>query len=142
VISIVVGIATIFLLPDNFETAWWLNEDEKIILRARHENERLYQGKSMTTNAMDKGEVKLAFLDPKVWLNSFCQFCANTCSFGFSTFLPGKMSIRIEVCQDGMLTAFDSHHPGLWIFQHPYSASNSACLYLGIGSLPCCRILF
>ncbi|KAJ4375757.1 hypothetical protein N0V83_001033 [Neocucurbitaria cava] len=103
IISMVVGIATIFLLPDNFETAWWLNEDEKAILRARHENERLYQGKSMTTDAMDKSEVKLAFRDPKVWLNSFCQFCANTCSFGFSTFLPviikgfGYSSIRTQL---------------------------------------------
>lgn len=99
----VVGIATIFLLPDNFETAWWLKEDEKALLRARHENERLYQGKSMTTNAMDKSEVKLAFRDPKVWLNSLCQFCANTCSFGFSTFLPviirgfGYSSVRTQL---------------------------------------------
>ena len=102
-ISAAVGIVCIFLLPDNFETAWWLNEEEKVLLRARHENERLYQGKSMTTDAMDKSEVKLAFRDPKVWLNSFCQFCANTCSFGFSTFLPviikgfGFSSIRTQL---------------------------------------------
>ncbi|KAI4939261.1 uncharacterized protein J4E92_000545 [Alternaria infectoria] len=102
-ISIIVGVATIFLLPDNFETAWWLNEDEKALLRARHENERLYQGKSMTTDALDKSEVKLAFRDPKVWLSSACQFCANTCSFGFSTFLPviirgfGYSSIRTQL---------------------------------------------
>ncbi|KAF2013949.1 major facilitator superfamily transporter [Aaosphaeria arxii CBS 175.79] len=103
IISIVVGIATIFLLPDNFETAWWLNEDEKTIMRARHENARLYQGKSTTTDALDRSEVKLAFRDPKVWLNSACQFCANTCSFGFSTFLPviirgfGYSSIRTQL---------------------------------------------
>ncbi|KAF2850334.1 major facilitator superfamily transporter [Plenodomus tracheiphilus IPT5] len=103
IISMTVGIATIFLLPDNFESAWWLNEDEKILLRSRHENERLYQGKSMTTDAMDKSEVKLAFRDPKVWLNSICQFCANTCSFGFSTFLPviirgfGYSSVRTQL---------------------------------------------
>ncbi|EUC38401.1 hypothetical protein COCVIDRAFT_33723 [Bipolaris victoriae FI3] len=102
-ISIVVGVAMIFLLPDNFETAWWLNEDEKALLRARHEKERLYQGKSMTTDAMDKTEVKLAFKDPKLWLSAACQFCANTCSFGFSTFLPviirgfGYSSIRTQL---------------------------------------------
>ncbi|OAK97656.1 major facilitator superfamily transporter [Phaeosphaeriaceae sp. SRC1lsM3a] len=103
IISMIVGIATIFMLPDNFETAWWLNEDEKILLRARHQNERLYQGKSMTTDAMDKSEVKLAFRDVKVWLNCACQFCANTCSFGFSTFLPviirgfGFSSVRTQL---------------------------------------------
>jgi hypothetical protein len=103
IISMVVGIATIFFLPDNFETAWWLNEADKALMRARHENTRLYQGKSTTTDAMDKSEVKLAFRDPKVWLNSACQFMANTCSFGFSTFLPviirgfGFSSVRTQL---------------------------------------------
>ncbi|KAF2727218.1 major facilitator superfamily transporter [Polyplosphaeria fusca] len=103
IISIVVGIATIFLLPDNFETAWWLNEDEKALMRARHEKARLYQGISVTSDNLDKKEVRLAFRDPKVWLNSLCQFCANTCSFGFSTFLPviirgfGYSSIRTQL---------------------------------------------
>ncbi|KAF2641550.1 major facilitator superfamily transporter, partial [Massarina eburnea CBS 473.64] len=103
VISMVVGIATIFLLPDSFETAWWLREDEKALCRLRNENSHLYQGKSTTEDAFDKSEVRLAFRDPKVWLNSFCQFCANTCSFGFSTFLPviikgfGYSSIRTQL---------------------------------------------
>jgi hypothetical protein len=103
IISMAVGVATIFMLPDNFETAWWLNEDEKVLLRARHENTRLYQGKSMTTDVMDKSEVKLAFQDVKVWLSAACQFCANTCSFGFSTFLPviirgfGYSSVRTQL---------------------------------------------
>jgi MFS family permease len=103
VISLLVGIVTIFMLPDNFETAWWLNEDEKVLLRARHENQRLYQGNSMTADSLDKTEIKLAFRDPKVWLSSLCQFCANTCSFGFSTFLPviirgfGLSSVRTQL---------------------------------------------
>jgi MFS family permease len=103
VISLLVGIVTIFMLPDNFETAWWLNEDERVLLRARHENQRLYQGNSMTADALDKTEIKLAFRDPKVWLSSLCQFCANTCSFGFSTFLPviirgfGFSSVRTQL---------------------------------------------
>jgi MFS family permease len=72
-------------------------------MRARHANTRLYQGKSVTTDAMDRSEVKLAFYDPKVWLNSTCQFMANTCSFGFSTFLPviirgfGYSSVRTQL---------------------------------------------
>jgi predicted MFS family arabinose efflux permease len=103
VISLLVGIVTIFMLPDNFETAWWLNEDERVLLRARHENQRLYQGISMTADSLDKTEIKLAFRDPKVWLSSLCQFCANTCSFGFSTFLPviirgfGLSSVRTQL---------------------------------------------
>ncbi|KAI1496466.1 major facilitator superfamily transporter [Biscogniauxia marginata] len=85
IISIVVGLVAIFMLPDNFETAWWLREDEKALMRIRHEQTKVYLGESDT---FDKTEVKLAFRDPKVWLSAGCQFCANTCSFGFSTFLP------------------------------------------------------
>ena len=84
-ISIVVGLMSIFLLPDNFQKAWWLREDEKAMMVVRQEQVRVYQGESDT---FDKGEVKLAFKDPKVWLSAFCQFCADTCSFGFGTFLP------------------------------------------------------
>ncbi|ETS82371.1 hypothetical protein PFICI_04247 [Pestalotiopsis fici W106-1] len=84
-ISAAVGIMTIFLLPDHFETAWWMREDEKVLMRVRAEQTRIYAGQS---DELDKAEVKLAFKDPKVWLSSFCQFCADTCSFGFGTFLP------------------------------------------------------
>ncbi|KAF2792120.1 major facilitator superfamily transporter [Melanomma pulvis-pyrius CBS 109.77] len=103
IISFVVGIMTLFLLPDNFETAWWLREDEKALMRIRNENAALYQGNSTNAETFDKSEVKLAFQDPKVWINSLCQFCANTCSFGFSTFLPtiirgfGYSSVRTQL---------------------------------------------
>lgn len=99
-ISVVVGILAVFMLPDNFETAWWLREDEKALMRIRHEQTRMYLGESET---FDKTEVKLAFKDPKVWLSAACQFCANTCSFGFGTFLPiiirgfGYDSVRTQL---------------------------------------------
>ncbi|KAF1956840.1 major facilitator superfamily transporter [Byssothecium circinans] len=87
-----------------FESAWWLREDEKALCRLRNEAARLYQGQSTSTeDAFDKSEVRLAFRDPKVWLNSACQFMANTCSFGFSTFLPviirgfGYESVRTQL---------------------------------------------
>lgn len=84
-ISVVVGLMAVVLLPDSYETAWWLKEEEKDLLRMRHIQTRVYMGES---DELDRDEVKLAFMDPKVWLSAGCQFCANTCSFGFSTFLP------------------------------------------------------
>ncbi|KAK7704207.1 hypothetical protein SLS57_010590 [Botryosphaeria dothidea] len=98
-ISIVVGLLALFVLPDSFETAWWLREDEKQLMRVRHERAKVYHG----SDAFDKGEIKLAFRDPKVWLSALCQFCANICSFGFSTFLPkiingfGYSSVRTQL---------------------------------------------
>lgn len=79
-LSIAVGFGCLFLLPDDYEKAWWLNDDDKQLMRIRHQQAALYQGESDT---FDKEEVKLAFKDGKVWLSAFCQFCANTCSFGF-----------------------------------------------------------
>lgn len=79
-ISVAVGIACLCLLPDNFEKAWWLNENDKNLMRIRNRQAAIYQGESET---FDREEVKLAFKDGKVWLSAFCQFCANTCSFGF-----------------------------------------------------------
>ncbi|KAF3800958.1 putative transporter C11D3.18C [Colletotrichum gloeosporioides] len=100
VISLTVGLAIIVLLPDSFETAKWLTEDDKNLMRIRAEQARVYQGESEN---FDKTEVKLAFMDPKVWLSAACQFCANTCSFGFGTFLPviirgfGYSSIKTQL---------------------------------------------
>lgn len=85
VISCAVGFAFIFLLPDSFESAKWLTAEDKELMRIRAEQGRVYQGESEN---FDRTEVKLAFQDPKVWLSASCQFCANTCSFGFGTFLP------------------------------------------------------
>ncbi|CCF39072.1 major facilitator superfamily transporter [Colletotrichum higginsianum] len=100
VISLAVGFAFIVLLPDSFESAKWLTEEDKALMRIRAEQSRVYQGESET---FDKQEVKLAFKDPKVWLSAGCQFCANTCSFGFGTFLPviirgfGYSSIKTQL---------------------------------------------
>ncbi|EKG14332.1 Major facilitator superfamily [Macrophomina phaseolina MS6] len=68
-------------------------------MRIRHERAKVYHG----SEVFDKSEIKLAFTDPKVWLSAFCQFCANICSFGFSTFLPkiingfGYSSVRTQL---------------------------------------------
>lgn len=100
VISLAVGIAFIFLLPDNFESAKWLTEHDKALMRIRADQSKVYQGESEN---FDKTEVKLAFRDLKVWLSAACQFCANTCSFGFGTFLPviirgfGYSSIKTQL---------------------------------------------
>ncbi|ORY59120.1 major facilitator superfamily transporter [Pseudomassariella vexata] len=89
IISMAVGLTALFMLPDSFETAWWLNSQDKSLLRLRNAQTALQTGgPESETVFFDKAEVKLAFADPKVWLSAACQFCANTCSFGFGTFLP------------------------------------------------------
>ncbi|KAL8321401.1 hypothetical protein RB597_007623 [Gaeumannomyces tritici] len=60
-------------------------DDDKRLMRVRREQTAVYLGES---ELFDREEVRLAFRDPKVWPSAACQFGANTCSFGFGTFLP------------------------------------------------------
>ena len=80
----VVGIATFFLLPNDFETAYFLNEEDRILMRLRLQQSTRY----VETEEFDIKEVWKTLRDPKTWLTSFNQICVNICSFGFSTFLP------------------------------------------------------
>ena len=80
----VVGIATFFLLPNDFETAYFLNEEERVLMRLRLQQ----SAHQVETEEFDIKEVWKTLRDPKTWLTSFNQICVNICSFGFSTFLP------------------------------------------------------
>ncbi|KAJ6079700.1 hypothetical protein PENARI_c001G07655 [Penicillium arizonense] len=97
--SAVVGIATFFLLPNNYETAYFLNEEDKELMRMRMQQNARYAD----SEEFDIKEVWKTLRDPKSWLTSFNQICVNTCSFGFSTFLPtiirgfGYDSVRTQL---------------------------------------------
>lgn len=88
---IIEGIATVFIailvsffLPDNFESARFLNEEDKRLMRTRAEINRRYNGAPQ----FQWKEVKKAMTDPKLYISCWSQFWADICSFGLSTFLP------------------------------------------------------
>jgi MFS family permease len=82
--SVLVAIFTFFILPDDFEHAKFLNEDEKQLMRVRAEINARYNGKP----DFDWAEVKKAVMDPKLYISCWSQFMADICSFGLSSFLP------------------------------------------------------
>jgi predicted MFS family arabinose efflux permease len=82
--SAVTGIATFFLLPNDYETAYFLDEEDKALMRIRMQQSARYAD----TEEFNIKEVWKTLRDPKSWLTSFNQICVNICSFGFSTFLP------------------------------------------------------
>lgn len=82
--SVVIAIAIFFLLPDDFEHARFLNEEEKQMMRIRAEINARYNGRP----DFDWAEVKRAVLDPKLYISCWSQFMADICSFGLSSFLP------------------------------------------------------
>ena len=82
--TVVVSVIIFFLLPDNYETARFLNEDDKKIMRIRAEIAARYNG----AEEFEWKEVGKAFADPKLWISCWSQFMGDICSFGLSTFLP------------------------------------------------------
>ncbi|KAH4221103.1 hypothetical protein HBI06_161990 [Parastagonospora nodorum] len=83
--TFVLGIATWFILPDNPETAYFLNAQEKVYAAARLKRQTGYTKKAAEFHWDD---VRKCFKDWKVWLFCFAQFGSDTMLYGFSTFLP------------------------------------------------------
>jgi len=100
-VTVVAGIAAYFVLADDFENAWFLNEREREIMRIR-ERRNEYQGSARASKQTDSekqdgsdsphgynwAEAALALKDPKTWLSATAQFGADSCLFAFATFLP------------------------------------------------------
>ncbi|KAI0150547.1 major facilitator superfamily domain-containing protein [Xylariaceae sp. FL1272] len=84
ILSVFVAVLIFFALPDSFEDARFLSEEDKQIMRTRHEIARRYHGKP----EFDWKEVKKAFTDPKLYVSCWSQFWGDICSFGLSSFLP------------------------------------------------------
>jgi MFS family permease len=82
--SVLVAAFTYMMLPDDFEHARFLNEDEKSMMRVRAEINARYNGKP----DFDWEEVMRAVRDPKLYISCWSQFMADICSFGLSSFLP------------------------------------------------------
>ncbi|EXJ91638.1 hypothetical protein A1O3_00188 [Capronia epimyces CBS 606.96] len=84
VVTIVVCGCCWFSLPTTAEDAWFLTEEEKSMMQLRKKLEHVYKGD-------DKFEwryVRMATVDPMVWLAAVSLFGAGVCLFGFGTFLP------------------------------------------------------
>ncbi|ORY60795.1 major facilitator superfamily transporter [Pseudomassariella vexata] len=83
--SVVLGIVTFFLLPNDAENAYFLDENEKKLMVARF---RRNYGDTASAQHFSKKDMYLAFKDWKVWAFCFAQFGVDTMLYGFSTFLP------------------------------------------------------
>ncbi|KAH8821931.1 retrograde regulation protein 2 [Xylogone sp. PMI_703] len=84
-ITIVFATSCFFLIPKNFETAYFLNEEDRKIMRLRAEQSEVYSGGD---GHFKFSELKLALSDAKVWCNAVSQLSCTTITYGFGTFLP------------------------------------------------------
>lgn len=83
--SIVIGVATFFLLPNDIEHAYFLTPEEKKFAAARHMR---HYGHTESAQKFSKSDMMAAFKDWKIWLFCLGQFGVDTMLYGYSTFLP------------------------------------------------------
>lgn len=79
IITLVVAFACVFIIPKSFETAYFLNADDKRIMRRRAELAEAYSGGSGHYKWAD---VKLALADPKVFVSGVAQHATITILYG------------------------------------------------------------
>lgn len=71
-------------MPKNYETAYFLNEEEKAIMRRRAEEMEAYSGGS---GHYGKKEIKEAAKDIKSWVHGIIQIAVVTILYGeYSTY--------------------------------------------------------
>ncbi|KAI5456430.1 major facilitator superfamily domain-containing protein [Mariannaea sp. PMI_226] len=83
--SFVIGVVTFFTLPNDAETAYFLDDSERALTRARHARE---YGNTKSSREFNVADMMAAFKDWKVWAFCIAQFDVDTMLYGFSTFLP------------------------------------------------------
>ena len=83
--TIVVAALCYFVIPSSYTTAYFLNEDDRAIMRRRAEMTEAYSGgKGHYTRA----EFLMAARDVKTWIHGVVQVMSLTVLYGFSVFLP------------------------------------------------------
>ncbi|OPB36461.1 MFS permease [Trichoderma guizhouense] len=87
--SVVLGVVTLFALPNDAPSAYFLTEEEKIFMEERHKRD---YGNTASSREFSRRDMMKAFMDWKVWAFSFAQFGVDTMLYGFSTFLPTIIS--------------------------------------------------
>lgn len=83
-VSVVLGSISWFTLPKNAEEAWFLKPDEKALMRSRQRLYAVYKG----SDKFETKYLKMAFMDPLIFLGVLCSLGASVGLFAYTTFLP------------------------------------------------------
>ncbi|KAH8811112.1 retrograde regulation protein 2 [Xylogone sp. PMI_703] len=83
--TIVFAVGCYFAIPKSYSTAYFLNQEDKEVMKIRQEQMAAYSGGD---GKYTKKDVKHAAGDIKTWLHGFIQVFCATIIYGFGTFLP------------------------------------------------------
>lgn len=84
IFSILIGFAVWFGLPSDPSNAYFLNAEEKRMMKVRAAQRAQYMG----SEEFSWSEILIELKDPKLYLSGAIQFCQDILLYGFSTFLP------------------------------------------------------
>lgn len=84
-ITILWAIMCIYLVPKDYETAYFIDKDEKLNMRQRAERMAAY---SSGNGRYGKEYIRAAAKNIKSWLHGCIQTAVVTVLYGFGTFLP------------------------------------------------------
>ncbi|CAN9445459.1 unnamed protein product [Alternaria sp. RS040] len=87
IITVIWAFCCIFLVPKSFETAYFLNDEEKTLMRQRAHRTQAYSD-SEGSGHYGKADIKEAAKDIKSWVHGLIQIAVVTILYGFGTFLP------------------------------------------------------
>lgn len=94
-LSIAIGIASMFAIADRYETATYLTERQKLLMKVRHAKAAAY--------SRDEGftwhEFRQYVRDPMIYLSGFVLLCMDTCMYGFvSRHEVALTSVHVPCC--------------------------------------------
>jgi len=88
--SIVVAIFVWFGLPTDPSQAWFLDAEEREMMRCRNGQRQQYLG----SEKFSWDEILIELKDPKLYLSGAIQFMQDILLYGFSTFLPSILKAQ------------------------------------------------
>lgn len=98
------GVALWFLLANEPQSAWFLQEDERQLLIARLRRQTGYH------EEFDKKDAILAAKDWKVWLFAAGQFGVNSMLYSYSIFLPSIIRGKFGIYDDPGSLMLETKH--------------------------------
>lgn len=107
--SFVIGVITYFALPNDAETAYFLDDDEKALMRLRHARE---YGNTASSREFSKKDMMCAFKDWKVWAFCVAQFGVDTMLYGKFHYLTQLVRLAFLTNDCRILYLFADHHQG------------------------------
>ncbi|KIV93470.1 hypothetical protein PV10_04682 [Exophiala mesophila] len=84
-ITVVIAFAGFWILPKDYNTAYFLNDDDRVVMRRRAELTEQYNGGQ---GHYTRKDFNMAVMDIKTWIHGIAQMCIMTVMLGFAVFLP------------------------------------------------------